>query len=263
MRLDGKVALVTGASSGIGWASALALARAGARVLAHGRDGDRLAALAGRIGAVPLTADLSDPAEVGRLARSAQEATGRVDVLVNNAGIGWAGPFPEMGAADVARLVAVNLVAPIELTRALLPPMLARDEGYLMFVGSIAGRMGVAQEAVYSATKAGLDTFAESLRFELRGTGVGVGVLVPGVVDTEFFARRGQPYRRERPRPLAAGTVAEALVRAVRSGSAERYAPRWLRLPVAVRGAAPGTYRLLAARFGRDRTARQVLCEDQ
>jgi short-subunit dehydrogenase len=95
-----------------------------------------------------------------------------------------------------------------------------------------------------------LDTFAESLRFEVRGRGVGVGVLVPGVVDTEFFARRGMPYARRRPRPLPASRVADALVRAILAGTAERYAPRWLRLPVAVRGAAPATYRLLANRFG-------------
>jgi short-subunit dehydrogenase len=244
------VALVTGASSGIGRASAVALARAGARVLAHGRAGDRLAALAAEIDAVPLPADLSDPSAVRGLARAALDTAGRVDVLVNNAGIGWAGPFTGMGDEDVPRLVAVNLVAPIELTRALLPAMLARREGHLMFVGSIAGRMGVAEEAVYAATKAGLDTFAESLRFEVHGTGVAVGVLIPGVVDTAFFERRGQPYERRRPRPLPAGTVADALVRSVRAGTADRYAPRWLRLPVAVRGAAPGAYRRLATRFG-------------
>ncbi|HKT03579.1 MAG TPA: SDR family NAD(P)-dependent oxidoreductase, partial [Rugosimonospora sp.] len=181
---------------------------------------------------------------------AAAEAAGRVDLLVNNAGIGWAGAFDRMPAVDVHRLVAVNLLAPIELTRALLPGMLARRGGWVQFVGSIAGRTGVAGESVYAGTKAGLDAFAESLRLELRGTGVGVGVLVPGVVDTEFFARRGQPYRRRSPRPLPADQVAQALVRAVRRGSAERYAPRWLRLPVAVRGAAPGAYRLLAARFG-------------
>jgi short-subunit dehydrogenase len=250
VRLAGKVALVTGASSGIGRASAVALARAGARVLAHGRAGDRLAALAAEIDAVPLPADLSDPSAVRGLARAALDTAGRVDVLVNNAGIGWAGPFTGMGDEDVPRLVAVNLVAPIELTRALLPAMLARREGHLMFVGSIAGRMGVAEEAVYAATKAGLDTFAESLRFEMHGTGVAVGVLIPGVVDTAFFERRGQPYERRRPRPLPAGTVADALVRSVRAGTADRYAPRWLRLPVAVRGAAPGAYRRLATRFG-------------
>jgi short-subunit dehydrogenase len=250
MRISGRVVLVTGASSGLGRASAIALAGAGARVLAHGRAGDRLSALAKDIDGVPLPADLSRAEEVGRLAEAALAVAGRVDVLVCNAGVGWAGPFPEMPAEDVTRLVAVNLAAPIELTRRLLPSMLARRDGYLMFVGSIAGRTGVAQEAVYAATKAGLDTFAESLRFEVRGSGVGVGVLVPGVVDTSFFANRGRPYGRRRPRPLPPDRVAEALVSAVRAGSAERYAPRWLRLPVAVRGAVPGAYRLLAGRFG-------------
>jgi short-subunit dehydrogenase len=252
MRLAGCVVLVTGASSGIGRSTAAALTRAGATVLAHGRDANRLAELAEQTGAVPLRADLADPAQVRCLAEQAQQVAGRVDVLVNNAGIGWAGAFAQMSPEDADRLVAVNLVAPVHLTRLLLPPMLARRSGYLMFVGSIAGRMGVAGESVYSATKAGLDAFAESLRLEVRGAGIGVGVLVPGVVETGFFAHRGQPYQRRRPRPMAADAVAEALVRAVRTGRAERYAPRWLRLPVAVRGVTPGAYRFLASRFGGD-----------
>lgn len=252
MRLAGCVALVTGASSGLGRSTAVALARAGATVLAHGRDAGRLAEVAAQTGAVPLRADLADPAQVRRLAEQALQVAGRVDVLVNNAGIGWAGTFAQMSPEDADRLLAVNLAAPVRLTRLLLPSMLARRSGYLMFVGSIAGRMGVAGESVYSATKAGLDAFAESLRFEVRTAGIGVGVLVPGVVATGFFAHRGQPYQRRRPRPVPADAVAEALVRAVRTGRTERYAPRWLRLPVAVRAAAPGLYRSLASRFGGD-----------
>ena len=151
---------------------------------------------------------------------------------------------------DIETLVTANLTAPIRLTRALLPAMVERRRGGLAYVTSIAGRTGVAGEAVYAATKAGLDGFAESLRLELRGTGIGVGVLVPGVVNTRFFERRGRPYGRSRPRPLDAGPVAAALVRIVESGDAEAYRPRWLRLPVAVRGAAPGVYRRLAGRFG-------------
>jgi short-subunit dehydrogenase len=119
-----------------------------------------------------------------------------------------------------------------------------------MFVTSIAGRMGVGGEAVYAASKAGLDTFAESLRFELAGRSIDVGVLVPGVVDTAFFDRRGRPYDRGRPRPIAAGPVADTVVRMIAAGRAERYAPGWLRLPVAVRGTLPGVYRRLGARFG-------------
>ncbi|NJC71197.1 SDR family NAD(P)-dependent oxidoreductase [Planosporangium thailandense] len=250
MRISGRVALVTGASSGIGRASALRLADAGARLLLHGRDRDRLAALAERTGGIPLVGDLAGAGEADRLAAEALRLVEAVDIVVCNAGIGWAGPFEAMGAGDIERLVAVNLVAPMRLTRALLPGMLARACGYLMYVTSIAGRTGVAGEAVYAATKAGLDTFAESLRLEARGTGVGVGVFVPGVVATEFFARRGRPYERALPQPLPADRVADLLVDQIAAGGAERYAPGWLRLPVAVRATMPGLYRQLAAWFG-------------
>lgn len=251
VRIANQVALVTGASSGVGWAVALRLAAAGARLILHGRDQRRLSALAGRTGGLPVAGDLADPAEVDRLVDEAGRFPGGgVDILVNNAGAGWAGPFGEMARDDLERLVAVNLVAPMRLTRALLPAMCARRDGYVMFVTSIAGRTGVAGEAVYSATKAGLDTFAESLRLEVGPAGVGVGAFVLGVADTAFFQRRGRPYERRSPRPLPPERVAEQLVAAIADGDAERYAPGWLRLPVAVRGAVPGLYRRLAARFG-------------
>jgi short-subunit dehydrogenase len=250
MSLKGRVALVTGASSGIGRATAEALAATGARVVLHGRDTDALAGLAARLRGIPLSADLSHPDAAEEVAAAAVAAAGRVDILVANAGFGWAGRFADMSAADVDRLMAVNLSAPIRLTQALLPGMVQRGQGYLAYVTSIAGRTGVSGEAVYSATKAGLDAFAESLRLELRGSGVNVGVLVPGVVATPFFERRGQPYGRRRPRPLAAAPVGEALVRMISAGGAEIYRPRWLRVPVAIRGTLPGTYRRLAGRFG-------------
>ncbi|MDQ7905772.1 SDR family oxidoreductase [Phytohabitans sp. ZYX-F-186] len=250
MRIRDSVALVTGASSGIGWATAVRLAGAGARVVVHGRDRERLAALADAVGGVPLAGELADPDQVERLAAAALEVAGRVDVVVHSAGGGWAGPFDRMPAPEIGRLVAVNLAAPIGLTRALLPGMRARGSGYLMFVTSIAGRLGVAGEAVYAATKGGLDAFAESLRLELRGTGVGVGALAPGVVETRFFERRGQPYGRGRPRPIPAERVADVLVRSIAAERDDRYVPGWLRLPVAVRATAPGLYRRLAGRFG-------------
>jgi short-subunit dehydrogenase len=247
MQVAGSVALVTGASSGIGREVAVRLTRAGAHVLAHGRDKAALADLTGRIDATPLVADLAEDGAGQWLAEEALAAAGRVDILVSNAGIGWAGPFAEMPPEVAERLLRVNLAAPIALTRALLPRMTA---GYLMFVTSIAGRMGVAGEAVYAASKAGLDTFAESLRFELAGRPVRVGVLVPGVVDTAFFERRGQAYGRGRPRPIAPAGVADSAVRMIAGGRAEHYAPGWLRFPVAVRGTLPGVYRRLGARFG-------------
>jgi short-subunit dehydrogenase len=246
------VALVTGASSGIGSATADALARRGYHVIVSGRDEYAVGAVARRVGGVPVTADLALQDGAARLAERALEVAGRIDVVVNNAGIGWAGAFADMPAEAVDQLLSVNLSAPIALTRALLPGMKERRRGRLVFVTSIAGRLGVSGESVYAATKAGLDCFAESLRMELRATGVTVGVVVPGVVDTPFFERRGTPYTRRRPRPIPATTVAAAVLRCVETGAAEVYAPRWLRLPVAVRGVLPGPYRSLAARFGQD-----------
>jgi short-subunit dehydrogenase len=250
MQIMDAVALVTGASSGLGAATAERLSAAGAQVLVHGRDEARLAESAHRFKATPLAADLADPEAVQRLAKAALEVAGRVDILVNNAGLGWAGRFAAMPDPAAADLVAVNLTAPIALTKALLPGMLAADRGRIIFVTSIAGRTAVAGEAVYAATKAGLDLFAESLSLELYGTGVGVGVFVPGVVDTPFFQRRGLRYERSRPRPRPVARVADALVQMIATDRCEQYAPRWLRLPVVVRAAAPRSYRRLAARFG-------------
>jgi short-subunit dehydrogenase len=256
MRITGSVALITGASSGIGAAAAERLARRGARVIVHGRDEARLARLAGRLDTDFLVADLADGAAVDRLAETALELAGRVDILVHNAGIGWAGRFDIMPQSATAQLIAVNLVAPIRLTKAILPSMRAARRGHVVFVTSIAGRTAVAGEAVYAATKAGLDAFAESIAIELSGTGVRVGIFVPAVVDTPFFARRGVPYQRSHPRPRSVEQVADALVKMIAADRAERYAPRWLRLPVAVRATAPGAYRRLATRFGRPKAGR-------
>ena len=250
MRLAGLSVLITGASSGIGTATARRLAATGARVILHGRDPDRLAEVAGATGGTALTGELSDPAGARAVAHRAIEVAGRIDVLVSNAGIGWCGGLTSMTATDIARVLAVNLHAPIELTRALLPGMLARGSGRLVYVGSIAGRTGVAEEAVYAASKAGLDTFAESLRFELAGTGIGVSTVVPGVVDTPFFTHRGRPYGRTRPRPVPADTVAAAIERLLVTGRADRYVPGWLAFPAALRVVAPTLYRALATRFG-------------
>ncbi|MEU4679238.1 SDR family NAD(P)-dependent oxidoreductase [Micromonospora sp. NPDC023737] len=249
MRLNGAVVLVTGASSGIGAAVVRRLSDAGSQVVAAGRDPDRLSRLAAETGATTLVTDLSRPHAGRELAERALARYTRVDVLINNAGVGWAGAFNGMADSLADELLAVNLRAPMELTRALLPGMCHRG-GHLVFVGSIAGRLGVNGEAVYAATKAGLDAFAQSLRMELACRQVAVSTVVPGVVDTPFFTRRGQPYRRRRPRPLPPDRVAAALTDAIANDRAEVYVPRWLRLPVAVRGLLPAVYRRLAARFG-------------
>jgi short-subunit dehydrogenase len=248
--LSGAVALITGASAGIGHVVARKFAAQGARVLVHGRDRDRTDEVAREVGGRPLHADLASAVDRQRLVAEAQEEFGRIDVLVNNAGFGWSGPFTDMSIDKIRRLIEVDLLAAIELTYAVLPGMLARGQGHVCFVTSIAGRSGVAGEAVYSATKAGLDTFAESLRAEIARSGVGISVVIPGVVDTGFFETRGRPYDRDFPKPIPADAVADAIVRAVTRGRAEEWVPRWLRIAPAVRVLAPGAYRRLVIRFG-------------
>jgi len=246
MRLGGVTALVTGASGGLGAAVAEQLAAHGVDVYVHGRDPDRTGALAARVGGRAVLADLGAPAGVDQLA----EAAGAVDLLVLNAGEGYAGPFVQMPPARIEELVALDLAGAIRLCRLVLPGMLARGRGHLCFVSSIAGRTGVAGEAVYAAAKAGVDAFAESLRLELAGSGVGITVLVPAVVDTAFFARRGLPYQRRSPRPLPPDRVARALVSAIERDRPEVFIPAWTRVAPAVRALAPGTFRRLSARFG-------------
>jgi short-subunit dehydrogenase len=242
MRLTGSRVLITGASSGIGTATARAMAEARAHLVLAGRDRRRLDQVATETGGQVLTADLA--ADAAELAARA----GPVDVLVGNAGTGWAGPLTQMPGHTIERLIAVNLTAPIVLTRLLLPGMIQRGRGHIVLVASIAGAIGVREEAVYSATKAGLIIFAEGLRRELDG--IGVSVVLPGVVDTPFFARRGTPYARRRPAPVPAERVARAIVAAVEKHHAESYVPGWLELPCRLKGAAPKAFRFLAGRLG-------------
>ncbi|MER7848697.1 SDR family NAD(P)-dependent oxidoreductase [Kitasatospora sp. NPDC096077] len=247
---DRPVALITGASSGIGLATATRLADAGWRTLLSGTDRTRLDALADRTGGTALPEDLSKPDGPARLAEAALAEAGRVDVLVASAGLGWRGRFADTPSDVLDRMIEVNLAAPLRLVRLLLPGMLERRHGRIVLLGSIAGQVGVRDESAYSATKAGLTMFAESLWYELRGTGVGVRLVLPGAVDTPFFDRRGTPYQRERPRPVPAERVADTVLATITTERDRLFVPHWLGFPARIHGAAPGVFRRMASRFG-------------
>ncbi|MFD6036757.1 SDR family NAD(P)-dependent oxidoreductase [Streptomyces griseoincarnatus] len=243
-------ALVTGASSGIGAAVARRLSAEGWRLVLSGRDAGRLAETAAHAAAAVFPEDLTRPAAERRLTRFALDEVGRLDLLVACAGVGWAGDFTTMTRRSFDEVMEVNLLTTLRLVRQVLPHMVEARSGRVVLVGSLAGAVGVRGEAVYSASKAAVAVFADALRYELRGTGVGVSLVVPGVVDTPFFERRGTPYARTRPRPVPPERVADAVWRAAVRGRDEVYVPAWLRLPARVRGVAPGLYRRLAATFG-------------
>lgn len=250
MKLAGRTLVVTGGSRGIGQAVAELAAGRGARVVAVGRDEVGLAEVTRRTGGSYVVADLREPEAAQDVVTRVLGDHGVIDGVVCAAGIGYRGAFADMPADRVGEIIDTNLRAPMLLARAALPALLRSGEGALVFVTSIAGLVGVPDETAYSASKAGLAAFADVLREELRGSRVTVSAVAPGVVDTEFFARRGAPYHRNRPRPIPPDRVARLVLRALETGPLRRVEPRWLTAPAWLSAAAPGVYRALARRWG-------------
>ena len=181
--LEGKVALVTGATSGIGQATAVQLAAQGATVIVHGRDVTRGVAVVAEIenrggSARFVGADLREPMEVLRLAGEA----GDVDILVNNAGVPWFGPSQRLAANTLDQLFAANVQAPYLLVSVLAPKMAARGDGVIINVASRAGTVGQPDSAAYGATKAALASFARSWAAEYGPAGIRVNAISPGPV---------------------------------------------------------------------------------
>ncbi len=242
MDIAGSTALVTGASSGIGRAVAIGLAESGAQVVGLGRDRRALRSLATANGVTVRHVNFESAGELQRFVEQSLPELPPIDILVNCAGSGRYGPLAEHSAEDIDRLLDVNVRAPIALTRAVLPGLRQRGCGRVVNVASIAGRLGVPNETVYSASKGALAVFSRALDAELAGTGVGVTVVIPGVVRTAFFERRGAPYDRRWPRPLPPERVARAIVRAIGRDQSEVVIPGWLRIPIWLQATLPGLY---------------------
>jgi short-subunit dehydrogenase len=244
MKWDGTTAVVTGASRGIGKAVAEAAAAKGARVGLVARSKDELDAVLAGIGGrgAVAAADVGDRRQVSAAIASLEAELGPVDILVANAGIGAYGPFADIDVDEVERLVQVNLLGTVYPMKAVLPGMLQRGRGHIVVVSSVAGRFGSPFEAAYAATKFAQIGLAEAVAVEVSGQGVGVSIVNPGVVDTDFFEARGHTYDRPFPKPIPASDVAAAVMLAVEKGRAESFVPKWFRSAVAVRHLAPRMY---------------------
>jgi short-subunit dehydrogenase len=249
--LDGRV-LLTGASGGIGQAIARAFAARGASLILTGRRAEALTVLAEEVAGQALVRDLANRQDVEGLV----EEVGRVDILIANAGHPASGVFTDIDQERIDRMLEVNLRAPIALARAFAPAMIARGQGHLVFISSLAGKVTAPASAIYSATKFGLRGFALGAREDLRDSGVGVSVVLPGFIrGAGMFAEAGVDL------PKGVGTrspqqVAEAVVHAVEHNRGEvEVAPLGLRVGTALGALAPELAAKVSRRMGSQKIA--------
>lgn len=234
---DGHTVLITGASSGIGRAAALAFAERGASVLLVARRLNLLESLADIIRddagqARAICCDVADQESVDRMACDVQDTEGYPDVVVNNAGYALFDTVLSTGVSDIESQMNVNYMGMVRVTKAFLPGMIRRASGHIVNVASVAASFGLPRAAPYCASKFAMLGFSEGLRHELSGTGVGVTVVSPITVRTEFF---GDDDSIRAPYAIRADTVARAILRAASSRRAEIVVPGIARLAISAR----------------------------
>jgi short-subunit dehydrogenase len=255
VQISDSTVLLTGATGGIGQAIARALSARGANLILTGRRVDVLEPLAAELGARALAVDLSDSAAVERLAGEAPET----DILVANAALPATGTLETFSVAEIDRALDVNLRAPIVLSHALTPGMLARGRGHLVFISSLSGKAATPRTALYNASKFGLRGFASALRGDLHASGVGVSAIFPGFIrDAGMFADADVKL------PPGIGTrtpedVARAVVRAIERDRAEiDVAPLPLRASTVFASLAPQLAASVARKLGSEDITRQM-----
>lgn len=230
MKLDGRVVLVTGASSGVGAAAARLLAQRGAIPVLAARSAAKLRAAADPIRGEHATVvmDVTDTASVEAAVQTVLAKYGRLDVLVNNAGFGEFVAFPEASLALFQEMIEVNYLGAVRCVQAVYPHMRAAGEGHIVNVVSIAGKLATAKATAYVASKHALLGFTNALRQDCKGTGIRVSAVNPGPIDTPFFDRAdpdGTYVRNLGKFMLKPEKVAEAIVGAIERGRPERDLP--------------------------------------
>jgi len=245
------VIVITGAASGIGRATAVALHRKGGVVVGVDRDASALADLAGETGCLVIDVDIRDTGHGEHVVAETLAKHGRIDGVVANAGAGYVGAFAEMPVEVISSLLDLNLRGPMLLARAALPHMLRNGSpAALVLTTSIGGAVPVPREAAYGVSKTALESFADAVREELRGTNVAVSTVRPGVVKTAFHDNRNEPYDRSIPRPVAPEKVADVIVNLIETGRERQTVPGWLEVAPIARRRWPWLFRPLWRRFG-------------
>ena len=240
-----RVALVTGASAGIGEATARRLARDGYAVVLVARREERLRALAAELGGATVVAvDLVSEDAPAAVLEAVEREHGRLDLLVNNAGAAWRGTFAETGWENVQRHMALNFDAVVRLTEALLPLLRRSAPSAIVNVSSTAGRVARGRSGSYSAAKFALAGWTDALNNEEAPHGVHVGLVLPGYVSTEGFPQK-ELVENPKTRWMVSTPekVADAIVEAGPGGKAERYVPRPYWIAAMLRIAAPSLVR--------------------
>jgi short-subunit dehydrogenase len=243
---QGLTALVTGASSGIGRQLALRLAKEGARVALVARRESELEAVAEKIRAgsgeaLVLPCDVTDLSQVNEAARMALETFGSIAMLVNNAGYGGQRKFLDWDIADMEAMMRVNYFGTVYFTNALLPQMVERNRGWLVFISSVSGRIASPEKSVYAATKFAMTGFAEALSLEMENTGVNLLTAYPGTVDTAFHTEQMLEDMPKKVRGSMATSegVVESIFQALAKGKREVTHPSGIAAGYVVKALAP------------------------
>jgi short-subunit dehydrogenase len=250
--IAGRVCVITGASRGIGEATARAMAAQGAAVVLASRNEERLAEMSRELRASWVRCDVTKMKDVQALQSHVETKHGRCDVLVNNAGVPGGGRFEDLSLERIRAVAETNLLSVLTVTKTFLP-MLVASGGHVVNVASLAGRYALPGASVYTASKHGVVAFSEALHQELRPRGVMVTVVNPGLVATEGFFPADSPLWRDplvRPFIMKPERIARTIVDVVRRRRGpEVSVPRWLAAPQAVRVLAPALYRAAMTRI--------------